>query len=122
MVDIAVRVIKVISDDYELPEADLGPLYKAAAMEARSQAAALLAATFAENGVELLVSLANAHSDVYATAGYPAITVPLGLDEEGAPNGVTFIGKPCRDAQLLAFAYAFERVTRHRVPPPNRVE
>lgn len=122
MVDIAVRVIKVISDDYELPEADLGPLYKAAAMEARSQAAALLAATFAENGVELLVSLANAHSDVYATAGYPAITVPLGLDEEGAPNGVTFIGKPCRDAQLLAFAYAFERATRHRVPPPNRVE
>ena len=88
----------------------------------RATAAALLASTFAKHEVELLVSLANTHSDVYATAGYPAITVPLGLDGEGAPNGVTFVAKPGEEARLLAFAHAFELATGYRVAPPDRAE
>jgi amidase len=122
MVDLAVRVLAAISQDSGMAEADFGSLYEEAARGARSDAAALLAATFATNGVEVLVSLANAHSDVYATAGYPAITVPLGLDHEGVPNGVTFIGKPGGDVQLLGFAYAFEAATGHRVAPSDRAE
>ena len=31
----------------------------------------------------MLVSLSNLHSELYATAGYPAITVPLGLRATG---------------------------------------
>jgi amidase len=79
--------------------------------------AAILARTFAENEVDLLVSLANQHSMLYATAGYPAITVPLGLDETGTPNGVTFIARPGEDARLMASAYDFEQATRYRVEP-----
>ncbi len=112
MLDLAVRVLPILADD---PDS----LYEAAATEARARAAAQLAATFSDHDVELLVSLANAHSDVYATAGYPAITVPLGLNREGRPNGVTFIGKPSCEARLLAYAHAFEEATGYRVPPPE---
>jgi amidase len=92
-------------------------LYEEAALHVREGMAANLARTFAENEVDMLVSLANQHSMLYATAGYPAITVPLGLDESGIPNGVTFIARPGEDPKLLAYAYAFEEATRHRVEP-----
>ena len=65
----------------------------------------------------MLVSLANTHSDFYATAGYPAITVPLGLNKDGVPNGITFISQRGGDAKLLAYAFAFEQATRSRVTP-----
>jgi hypothetical protein len=51
------------------------------AAQARSltqQAATILDAAFARTGAQLLVSLDNLHSPYYATAGYPAVTVPLG--------------------------------------------
>lgn len=122
MVDLGVRMLEAISQDSGLAEAEMAPLYEEAVREVRAAAAALLASTFAKHEVELLVSLANTHSDVYATAGYPAITVPLGLDGEGAPNGVTFVAKPGEEARLLAFAHAFELATGYRVAPPDRAE
>lgn len=91
--------------------------YEAAAMAHRQQADEILAATFTASGAEVLASLTNVHSALYATAGYPAITVPLGLRAGGMPVGVTLIGKPGTDGQLLGFAYAFEQATRLRVPP-----
>ena len=96
----------------------------------RQAAAAALDATFAQKGTEVLVSLENLHSPLYATAGYPAVTVPLGArsggglpatpgaSTAGTPSGITFIGKPGTDARLLAVAYAFEQASRLRVDPP----
>lgn len=115
VVDLAVRVLGAIREESGVEKEDLGALYEEAALGLREAMAAILARTFAENEVDLLVSLANQHSMLYATAGYPAITVPLGLDESGAPNGVTFIARPGEDAKLLAYAYAFEEATRYRV-------
>ena len=63
-------------------------------------------------------SFANQHSTHYATAGYPAITVPVGLLPDGKPMGITLIGKPGGDAALLAQAFAFEQASRLR-PLPN---
>jgi len=77
-----------------------------------------LEGAFAASNADVLVSLSNIHSQLYATAGYPAITVPLGLHENGQPAGATFIAKPGDDAALLAFAYAFEQATRLRQMPP----
>lgn len=115
MVDLAVRVLDAIREDAGATEEGMEPLYEEAALHAREGMAAILARAFAESEVDLLVSLANQHSMLYATAGYPAITVPLGLDEMGIPNGVTFIARPGADAKLLAFAYAFEQATGYRV-------
>jgi amidase len=78
---------------------------------------AALDAAFADNQVDVLVSVNNYHSAQYATANYPAITVPLGKHANGMPVGVTLIGKPGDEAKLLAYAYALEQVTKARVTP-----
>lgn len=65
----------------------------------------------------MLASLSNLHSSLYATAGYPAVTVPLGLRASGMPTGVTLIARPGCDAALLGYAHAFELATRLRRPP-----
>jgi amidase len=53
---------------------------------------------------------------VAATAGYPYITVPLGLRENTA-TGMAFFGKPYSEPSLIKFAYAFEQRAKGRVTP-----
>lgn len=43
-----------------------------------------------------------------AVAGYPHLTVPMGLDR-GMPIGISFIGGKWSDARVLSFGYAFEQ-------------
>jgi amidase len=93
--------------------------YQRAALEYRERASRILDATFEASGAELLVSLGSCHSPIYATAGYPAITVPAGLRQNGMPVGATFIGRASRDATLLGYAHAFEQATHLRVDPPD---
>lgn len=119
ILEAAAQVLGAIEKQTRVAEGDLKGVYEEGAMEVREEARALLDKAFSESGVEVLVSLSNVHSTLYATAGYPAITVPLGLNREGAPNGVTFIGKAGADAKLLAYAYAFEQATRHRRMPES---
>jgi amidase len=54
-----------------------------------------------------------------ALAGYPAVTVPAGY-VFGLPVGITFMGRAFSEPTLIRLAYAFERATRHRVPPRYR--
>jgi amidase len=66
-----------------------------------------------------------------ARPGYPSVIVPFGMipnaptppfpsgfDAKPQPFGVSFTGMACSEPRLLALAYAFERATRRRVPPP----
>jgi amidase len=85
--------------------------------QVKGAATAALDAAFAGSGADVLASVSNYHSQVYATANYPAITVPLGLRANGMPVGVTLIGKPGSEAKLLAYAYALEQATKLRVDP-----
>jgi len=55
-------------------------------------------------------------STVAAVAGYPHITVPMGLDH-GLPLGLSFFGRAWSEATLIKLAYAYEQATRHRKPP-----
>jgi amidase len=87
------------------------------ALQMTAAAGAALEAAFATAGAEVLVSMNNTHSSYYATAGYPAITVPMGRDSTGQPSGVTLIGRQGADARLLAFAFALEQATRARIMP-----
>ena len=52
-----------------------------------------------------------------AKAGYPSIIVPAGYTPEGAPVGLTFLGRAWSEPTLLRLAHAFECATRHRRPP-----
>ena len=51
-----------------------------------------------------------------ARAGYPHATVPMGT-VHGLPIGISFIAGKDMDAKVLAFAYAYEQATNHRVDP-----
>jgi amidase len=50
-----------------------------------------------------------------AVAGYPHLTVPMGLDR-GMPVGISFIGAKWDDARILSLGYAYEQAS----PRPPR--
>lgn len=88
----------------------------------REAASIALERALADSGAEALVSLSSVHAPIYATAGYPAVTLPMGPDANGAPWGVTLIGRKGQDAELLALAHALEQATRARVTPAMALE
>jgi amidase len=65
------------------------------------------------------VAWTGSTSSVTATAGYPAVTVPMGAIS-GLPVGITFLGTAWSEGKLLAYAYAYEQGTHHRKPPEYR--
>jgi aspartyl-tRNA(Asn)/glutamyl-tRNA(Gln) amidotransferase subunit A len=52
-------------------------------------------------------------------AGLPSISVPSGFDHENHPYGLQLLGPQMHDAQVLQYAYAFEKMTgfSHKIPP-----
>jgi amidase len=52
-----------------------------------------------------------------AVAGYPHITVPAGLALGALPVGLSLFGRPERQLDLLAMAYAFEQMIQGRQTP-----
>jgi amidase len=51
-----------------------------------------------------------------AMAGYPHITVPMGLVFD-LPVGLSFVGTAYTEPSLIGMAYAFEQASKKRVPP-----
>jgi len=64
-------------------------------------------------GIDVLI----APTQIYAPAGYPAMTVPIGVSAAGEPQGVTLIGKRLGEPDLLAVGYAIEQATHARQAP-----
>ncbi|NML66625.1 amidase [Hymenobacter sp. RP-2-7] len=56
------------------------------------------------------------YSGAAAMAGYPHLTLPMGY-VHGLPIGLSFVGAPYREAELLALGYAYEQATKHRQAP-----
>lgn len=52
--------------------------------------------------------------------GLPAISVPGGIDKEGLPFGVQFVGPQGDDTRVLALAHAYQRHVDWRFVPPQR--
>ncbi len=59
----------------------------------------------------------GASSEPTAVAGYPAVTVPMGMVAAALPVGITFTGRAFSEPALLGFAHAFELATAARRPP-----
>lgn len=49
----------------------------------------------------------------------PSIVVPAGFTRDDLPAGITFVGRPYDDANMIKFAYAYEQATKHRKPPAS---
>ncbi len=58
-------------------------------------------------------------SQLPAVAGYPHLTVPMGV-VGGLPIGLSFIGRKWSDADVLAAGYAYEQASRKRATPTYR--
>jgi amidase len=54
---------------------------------------------------------------IAAQAGLPALTIPAGFTADGLPVGLELLGTPLAETQMLQFARAWERSTRHRKAP-----
>ena len=50
-------------------------------------------------------------------AGLPGVIVPAGYYRSGSPFSLIFVGQLWSEADLLAYAFAYERATRHRRAP-----
>lgn len=59
--------------------------------------------------VDFLVTLSNYATSLYATSGYPALTLPGFKRESGEPVGITIIGKPNQDIELLYVGHLMQR-------------
>ncbi len=59
------------------------------------------------------------YSSAAAQAGYPHLTVPMGL-VHGLPVGLSFVGGPFKEAELLALGHAYEQATKLRQAPTFR--
>ena len=47
----------------------------------------------------------------------PSIVVPAGFTRDNLPAGITFLGRPYDDGNMIKLAYAYEQATHHRRPP-----
>ena len=132
----AERVMPVFGQDIFLAAEEKGPLSDAAYLDAlaeskriaregidgaieQHQLDAIIAIT---NGPAWMIDHANGDSfhigssSLAAISGYPSITVPAGF-ASGLPIGVSFVGKPWNEKQLIEIAYAFEQATGVRRAP-----
>jgi amidase len=50
---------------------------------------------------------------------FPDVIVPAGVTKESMPVTISFFGPAYSEARLLAFAYAYEQATQHRVAPQS---
>ena len=67
--------------------------------------------------MDAILSINNYHSGIAAVSFHPTLTVPMGYEKNGAPKGITFIGKPLTENQLLQIGFAFENKTKYRQSP-----
>ncbi len=88
-----------------------------------------------DNQLDALLFPGWAISNLASRPGYPEIVVPIGTVQGGgggganpypagfvpnpSPYSAAFVGLPCSEPKLIAIAYAFEQLTKRRVPPPD---
>jgi amidase len=124
-------------DIFEAAEKEKGldsPAYIEALATSRRMAAAQgLDQLFAGHKVDVIIAQTNgpawpstlgkgdafsgpSASALPAVAGYPHLTVPMGLSN-GLPIGLSFIGAKWHDHKVLQAGYAFEQMSKARVAP-----
>lgn len=69
--------------------------------------------------LDAVLSINNYHAAFAAVAEYPALTVPMGYSENGAPKGLTFIALRLQEKLMLQWAYAYEQASKMRKAPAN---
>jgi amidase len=119
-----------ISDEIDL-EADRARYEADRAKDIRLSATEGIEAIMKSERLDALLFPALTGYNIAARPGFPTVMVPFGLvpnspttpfpdgfDAQPGPFGVSFTGRACSEPRLIALAFAFEQVTKRRVPPP----
>lgn len=126
-------------DTFELADKESGlddPAYAQALATSRRLAAGALNGMFAGSKVDVIIAQTNgpawlstlgkgdafsgpSASQSSAIAGFPHLTVPMGLSA-GLPVGLSFIGPKWHDHLVLKAGYAYEQLSKARVAPQFR--
>ena len=68
-------------------------------------------------------SLAAMHTPPWNSTGSPALSVPMGFDQDGLPCGMQIIGKPFCDNLVLRLGHHYQQRTDwHTLTPPMHVQ
>ncbi|MBK0383797.1 amidase [Pedobacter sp. SD-b] len=103
------------------------------ALEKSTQSRSIISAVSKENSLDAICGISNgpaacidningdygtgfSFSSPAATAGYPHITLPMGMIH-GLPIGISFIADAYQEAEIINIAYAFEQATKKREAP-----
>ena len=86
--------------------------------ELQSAARAQLDQLFDESNLDVLLSVNNRHAGIAALANYPALTIPMGYEEDGRPIGLTLFAPPFREQDLIDIGAKYEQLSKARKPPP----
>ncbi len=89
-------------------------------------------AALKQNNLDALLFPGSTGAAIAAKPGYPTVMVPFGMvsnapdvpfpegfNAKPAPFAVSFTSTACSEPRLLELAYAFEHVTKRRVPPSS---
>lgn len=71
------------------------------------------------DGADAFLSINNYSAAYAALAKYPALCLPMGYRDSGEPVGITLIGLPFSEPELLQLGYALEQKLKARKMPVN---
>lgn len=91
------------------------------ALRARLQdgAKAAMGSLFADNDLDVLLSVNNSSAGFAALANYPALTIPMGYQDDGRPVGLTLIAPSFSEQVLIDVGAEFEALTQARRIPAD---
>lgn len=81
------------------------------------KAESVLNTAFRENDLDGIAFLNSTASTLPAAAGFPELTLPLGRDKDGVPQGATLTVPSGEDEALLKMGYSFQEYTKGRINP-----
>ena len=74
---------------------------------------------FAESDIEILLGVNNHQASIAALANYPALTIPMGYEEDGRPAGLTLIAPSFQEQLLVDIGLSIEKILGARRAPTN---
>src|SRR5437588_2833489 len=102
----------------EMTSGDLSdPVYVAARTHARNTARAGIDNALAKQNLDAIVAPHLTNSTGPAVAGYPNLSLPVGIRGSGKPAGMLMYSTFLREAQLIGFGYNLEQEIKVRAQP-----
>ncbi|MFK7865117.1 MAG: amidase family protein [Pseudohongiellaceae bacterium] len=83
----------------------------------QDSASGYLEGLFAEFDLDVLASVNNRNAGLAALANYPALTIPMGYQDNGRPLGLTFFAPSYQEQMLIDVGLQYEKLSLARKSP-----